>query len=379
MKPSSEGLRRAGRGLALGLGAVGLTVLLVGLIVSLLGGNPGRALSSIFAGSLGSASSLAEVCLKATPLLFTGLAIAVAFRAGGWTIGAEGQFLVGMLGATAAALYLPPMPAFPRTVLTLLSGSCVGAVWAALPAWMRLKRDVPEVISTIMLNFLAVYLVEYLVRGPMKDPTSASDWSPRLPDAACLPRFSQIAPVGRIGVDSIPLAGGLNVAGGLELGRLHLGVLVALLTLAGVWIWLDRTRLGFQLRAVGLGTPAARSAGIPTGRVLWIAFVISGALAGLGGGVEVSGMIQRMYRYAPGSPGYGFSGIAVALLGGLAPGGVVLSAVFFGALSAGCSQMQRSAGVSIHVASIVQAATVILLVLLPGLRKRFETNRPPES
>ncbi|MBM3460261.1 MAG: ABC transporter permease [Armatimonadetes bacterium] len=346
--------------LALGMG-------LTAAVVLALGGDPGRALRAIHAGSLSSPSSLAETFLKATPLVFTGLSVAVAFRAGIWNIGVEGQFLVGMLGGTVAALLLPPLPGPLAVLVPLLAGSIAGLLWAAGPAFLKLRRQVPEVISTIMLNFLAVYLIEYLVRGPMKDPGSASDWSPLLPDATYLPRLSRWLGVQELGGGSLALPGGTPLlATGVEAGRLHVGVLLAMLALVAAWLWLDRTGAGFRIRALGLGPSAARAAGISTASVARSAFLISGALAGLGGAVELLGIIQRLYRYAPGTPGYGFSGIAVALLGGLSPPGILGAALFFGALSAGCSQMQRSAAVSAQVASVVQAGLVLLLLLFQG-------------
>ncbi len=352
-----------------GFGAVSGVVLLasglMALVVLLLGGDPGRALAAIHTGSLASPGSLAETLLKATPLMFTGLSVAVAFRAGIWNIGAEGQFLMGMLGATLAALLLPPLPVIVGAPLCLLAGLLAGLIWAAGPALLKARRQVPEVISTIMLNFLAVHLIEYLVRGPLKDPRSASDWSPMLPEATYLPYLGSLLGVRLLGGGAIAWPGGPPVlATGIETHRLHIGVILAVAVLGGVWLWMDRTGAGFRLRALGFNPAAARSAGVATERAAATAFLISGALAGLGGAVEILGLIQRLYRYAPGSPGYGFSGIAVALLGGLEPLGVLGAALFFGALSAGCSQMQRSAGVSAQVALVVQSCLVFLLLLL---------------
>jgi len=340
-----------------------VTLVVVGAVVLLLGGDPAKALLAILAGSIGTPTSVAETLIKTTPLIFTGLSVAVAFRCGVWNIGAEGQFLAGMLGAAVAALYLPPLPPFFTVLLSLLAGTFAGGIWALGPTLLKLKRDVPEVISTIMLNFLAVYLIEYLVRGPMHDPASASDWSPLLPARAYLPHVQDLTGVRALGSGSLILAGGQPVlALGIDVGRVHLGVGLAFLVVPLVWLWLSRTGVGFRTRAVGLNPIAAATAGLPVARTIAIAFLTSGALAGLGGAVEVLGLIQRMHRYAPGYPGYGFSGIAVALLAQLHPVGVLFSALFFGGLAAGCGQMQRSAGIPVHVAYVIQAAVVLLLI-----------------
>ena len=357
----------------------GLTVGLIAAVVALLGGDPRRALLAIGEGAVGSPTSVAETLIKTTPLVFTGLSAAVAFRCGVWNIGAEGQFLAGMLAAALAGLLLPPLPPPVAVTLCLLCGAAGGALWAGFPAFLKVKRDVPEVISTIMLNFLAVYLIEYLVRGPIHDPTSTSDWSPLLPDATHLERLHRLTGVKLLGTaGSVTLPdGGKVLALGIEVGRLHLGVLLAFLVVPLIWLWLSRTGTGFRIRAVGLNPIAAAAAGIPTARTIATAFLTSGALAGFGGAVELLGLIQRMYRYAPGEPGYGFSGIAVALLGQLHPLGVLLSALFFGGLSAGCSQMQRSAGISFHVAYVIQAAVVLLLISAPVLRLTLARKTNP--
>jgi simple sugar transport system permease protein len=328
-----------------------LAVVMIAGIVAALGGDPARALQAMWRGALGSPDALVETLIRATPLALTGLSVAVAFRCGIWNIGAEGQLLIGMLGAALAALLLPPLPGWIAAPLCLLAGAVFGTAWAAVPALLKLKRDVPEVISTIMMNFLAVYLLEYLVRGPMKDPSSASDWSALLPSWARLPRLGALAP-------------GLTA----EVARLHVGVLLAVLAVLLLWFWLARSRVGFRITAVGANPAAAGAAGMPVARTVATAFLLSGALAGVAGGVEQLGVISRLFRYLPGEPGYGFSGIAVALLGQLHPLGVGLAALFFGALRAGSDQMQRSAGISFQVAYVIQAAVVLLLVLLPPLR-----------
>lgn len=363
------------RALAVAAGCLLVAVGLVAVIVRLLGGDPVPALRALHAGSVAYPRSVTETLIRSTPLILTGLSVAVAFRCGIWNIGAEGQFLVGMLGSTLAALFLPPLPPPLGPVVCLLAGGVAGAGWAALAAHLKLRRNVSEVISTIMLNFLAVFLLDYLVRGPLRDPASIDDVSPALPAWARLARFSRLFGVGEIGGGSLRLPGGQPVvAVGLDAGYVHAGVLLAVGAALVVWFWSDRSAAGFRIRAVGLNPVAAAASGISVGRTVWTALLVSGFLAGLAGGVEQLASVSRLHRYAAGEPGYGFSGIAVALLGGLHAPGVLLSALFFGALRAGCDQMQRSAGISYHVAYVIQAALVLLLlaaprVRLPGRRK----------
>ncbi len=345
--------RTAGWALLAAVGTTLLTVILIALVVVLLGGDARAALAAIYKGSIGSPDAVTETLIRATPLVFTGLSVAVAFRCGIFNIGAEGQFVAGMLGATVTALALPPLPQGVAVALTLLGGALFGLLWALPPALLKLRRSVPEVISTIMLNFLAVYLVQYLVRGPMRDPQSVDDWSRRLPPFTRLPRLGEFLTVSP------------------EYARLHIGIALALLAAVLVGVWLFRTGSGFRLRAVGLSAEAAASAGIPVARTVLVSFIVSGALAGFGGAVEQMSVIARLHRYGAGEPGYGFSGIAVALLGQLHPAGVLLSGIFFGALAAGSKQMERSASVSYHVAYIIQAVVVLMLISLPANLRSF--------
>lgn len=360
------------RGLGLGLGTVAVAVVLIAAVVALLGGDPARALQAIHAGSIAQPRSLTETLIRTTPLVFTGLAVAVAFRCGLWNIGAEGQFLVGMLGSTVAAVALPPLPFPLGPVVCLATGALAGAMWAGIAAVLRLKRNVSEVISTLMLNFLAVFLLEYLVRGPLRDPQSIDEVSAPIPEWARLLRFSRLLGVREVGGGSLTLPNGQPaVALGLDAGYLHGGVLLALLTGVLVWLWLTRSGTGFRIQAVGLNPAAGAASGMNVQRTMLVALLVSGALAGLGGGVEQFATVSRLHRYAAGDPGYGFSGIAVALLGSLSAPGVFAAALFFGALRAGCDQMQRTAGISYHVAYVIQAVLVLLLLSIPrALRGR---------
>jgi len=366
--PSRGDMERVWLGRLAGAAATVLAgVALVALTVWIAGGDPRTALAALYRGSIGSRDSLAESLKLATPLLLTGLSVATAFQCKLWNIGSEGQFLAGLLAAGAFALLLPDQPAWVLLPGCLLAGMAAGALWASIPAGLKLLRDVPEVISTIMMNFVAVYLLAYLVRGPLRAPGTDIPYSSVLPRAAWLHKLGDL-----VGLESL----GRGVVRGpaaavwlnewISLRVLHVGVLLAIGVALFVWLMRDRSVPGYQLRMVGINPAAAAAAGIRVGRTLLAAFLISGALAGLGGAVEAMGVTQRLFLYEPGAPGYGYQGIAVALLGRLHPVGVLLSALFFGALVAGSHQMERDAGISFQVAYIVQGALVLFLV---GVRR----------
>lgn len=303
-----------------------------------------RALIALWTGSVGSWYALTSATLvRAIPLMLTGCAIAVAFRAGVFNIGAEGQLLAGGAGATAVALAMPDAGGV-ALALALAAGALAGAGWAGIAALLRARFGVLEVISTIMLNFIALYAVSFLVRGPLQEPTHAYPQSSSVADAVKLAR--------------IP-----------EAGRLHLGIVIALvIALIVGWI-LRHSASGFRLMAVGESVTAAASAGeIDVQRVATSAFVASGALAGLAGAIEVLGVTYALYEDL--SPGYGYTAIAVALLAGLDPWRVVLTALLFAALEAGAGAMQRDAGVPSTLVAVIEALLILGVVAAQALRLR---------
>lgn len=298
----------------------------------------GISVSSVFAnlwlGAAGDAYRLSETAVKACPLLFTGLAVMLALHAGLWNIGAEGQLLLGALATAWVGQYIAALSSALAIVIVVAVSLSAGFLWAGCAAYLKQKHNVNEVISTLMLNFVAVYLVSYSVHGPLMEVAGQYPQTNPLPVTATLPRLFPPA-------------------------RFHLGILLALVVALTVWIFLFRTKAGFRLRATGANPTAARFAGIAVEREVTIAFVLSGALAGLAGGIEVSGITQRVYEKF--SPGYGYTAIAVALVGQRSPVGVVLAALFFGALDAGASAVQRTVGVSSVLASVIQAIVVLFL------------------
>ena len=314
----------------------------VGLLAAT--GQPaGPALAALWRGSVGSADAVVSATLvRATPLVLAGLAVALAFRAGVLNVGAEGQLLAGAGAAAAAGSALAPTLGGATVVAALAAGVTAGAVWAGIAAWLRRRFGVLEVISTIMLNFVALYAVGYLVRGPLQEPTRVYPQSDALPTGARLPLL-------------------------LPDTRLHVGLALAVAAAAGLWWTLRETAAGFRVRAAGMNPAAAASAGlVNVPRVTGRAFLASGALAGLAGAVEVTGVTFALYENL--SPGYGYTAIAVALLANLHPLGVIATGVLFGALEAGASAMQRDAAVPATTVSVVEALLILLVLAAERVR-----------
>jgi ABC-type uncharacterized transport system permease subunit len=327
----------------IGIIAVGIATTAVGGLLALTNADVVGAGSAMVRGSVGSNYALISATLvRAVPLILAGLAVAWAFGAGVFNIGVEGQFLVGATAATATALAVP-FDGFPALLISMVAGSAAGASWAGVAAWLRTRFAVLEVISTIMLNFVAAQMVAYLVHGPLGDPRGIYPQSPTLPAETWMPKL-------------IPGT------------RLHIGFLIAVLACGIAWYVKTRTAAGFRLRLVGANPAAAWIAGgVSVPRVAATAFLVSGALAGLAGAVEVTGVTYALYESI--SPGYGFTAIAVALLANLNPAGVIVSGIGFGALEAGAAAMQRDAGVPAVVVSVVEAI-IILVVAAAQVRSR---------
>lgn len=314
-------------------------LLLLSAFLTLAGYDTMTALAALWDGAAGSRYAIFSATLvRAIPLLLLGLAFAVGARAGGFNIGMEGQFAAGAIAATWSGLLIGDLPPPVAVTVVLLSGGLAGAAWMLVPVAMRLRFGVTEVITTLLLNFVAEATVSWMVAGPLQEASGGYPQSDPVAMAARLPRL-------------------------LPDARLHAGLLLALLLAAVLWVAFRRTGWGFRLRAVGAGPTAASTVGgIAPLRVLAGALILSGALAGLGGAVEVSGVSFALYQQL--SPGYGFTAIAVALLGRLHPGGIVLAALFFGGLEAGAGAMQRDAGVPAVAVQVVQAVVLLTLVIL---------------
>ena len=304
----------------------------------------GVALEAFWRGSLGTSSALLSGTLvRAIPLAILGVALSVAFRAGVFNIGGEGQLALGAIAATVVALNTAMLGTL-SPVAALLAATVVGGLWASIAAFLRWRFDVLEVISTIMLNFVALNLVSYLVRGPLQEPTGVYPQTETLPGVTVLPRLWPET-------------------------RLHAGLLIAVAVAVAAGWFVARTAAGFRLRLVGASPTAALTTGrVPVKRVRFGALVASGALAGLAGGIEVTGVTYALYENL--SPGYGFSAIAVALLARLHPVGVLPSALLFATLETGALGMQRDAGIPSVVALAIEALIILVVVAASGVNLR---------
>ncbi len=317
--------------------AIMLSLVALAVLLAVSGYSVPAALSALWHGAFGSWAVLASGTLvRATPLLFAGLAVAVAFRAGILNIGAEGQLLAGAAAATAVAVTVSPQLGLAGAGLALVAGVAAGGLWAGIAAFLRQQFGVLEVISTIMLNVIMLHLTGLLVRGPLQEPTATFPQSALIDQALRLPRL-------------VPGT------------RLHAGVVLAVCSALLVWWFLRSTARGFRLRMTGANPRAAASAGgIHVARVATSAFIASGAIAGLGGAVEVTGVTFALYENL--SPGYGYTAIAVALLARLNPMAAIGSAVVFGALEAGAAAMQRDAQVPAGMVGVAEACVILVLL-----------------
>jgi simple sugar transport system permease protein len=294
-----------------------------------------------------------DALVRATPLIIAGLAVAFAFRGGVFNIGAEGQLLVGAIAATAVTLSSGEMLGRLAVVLAIIAGAIAGAAWAWIAAELKRRFHVLEIISTIMLNFIAIHLVSFLVRGPLQEPTRIYPQTETFIRSARLP---------------------VLVPG----TRLHMGFALAIVLAIGLAWAFKRTAFGFRVRATGASPSAAKVAGlIDTEKTSLIVFLVSGALAGIAGSVEVSGVTFALYENL--SPGYGYTAIAVALIAGLNPVGIIASGIFFGILETGASALQREFAIPSSLASVVEATLIIAALTIAAVRGRHTLVQPIKS
>ncbi len=336
------------------IGAAAGFIVLLAVTFLLLGVSPRVGLTALWAGALGDADGhlypLSETLVKTTPLLLTGLGVVVAWRGGMFSVGAEGQLIFGAALGGAIALKLSHLPGPILTFLVLGGGAAGGAFWGGIAGWLRVRRNVQEVISTIMLNYIALALLGALVEGPLQESTHRVSKSDPLPDSALLAHL-------------LPS----HLTGNIQT-RLHSGVLIAVACVFVVGIYLFWTTGGFQLRVTGQNPEAARAARYPVESLRLRAMLYSGALCGLAGAVELLGVTSRLDKGF--SPGWGYTAIPVALLGGLHPVGTFFSALFFGALTAGSGNLARFSNVSSVLVNVIQAVAVLAVVGARTLRNR---------
>lgn len=315
--------------------AVLMGFVVAGISVSLMGVEPVVAMRYFVRGVSASAYGICEIVVKALPLLFTGLSVAFAQRCGLLNIGAEGQLFIGGLTGTIVGAYIRGLPWPIHALLALAAGFVGGGLWGVGPGYFKVRFGTNEVISTIMFDYLAVFIVSYAVTGPLKEPPGF------------IPQSPEIAPGAILG----------NILPGT---RLHAGAVVGLLAVLAFWLIIWRTRFGYQIRAVGANPRAAHYAGIDVGRSIVATMFIAGGFAGLAGCVEILGVLHRLREAF--SPGWGWDGIAVALLGKATPLGVTLSALLMGFIRGGVNAMQRATGVPIGLVYVVQAVIIICVV-----------------
>ena len=329
--------------------AIVTAVVLGGLIIQVAGGDPIAGYLGLVEGAFGSAKALSETAVWATPYIFAGLAVAVGFKGGLFNIGGEGQLAFGAVTAAFVGYALPgflhtTIPPLIHIALAVGLGLLAGALWAAIPGALKAYTGGHEVINTIMMNYIALNITMFLLNGPMRDPDPAV-LTARTPEIAISARIP-------------PIFVGL---------RVHWGFVLALLVAALIWWVLWKTTLGFEIRTVGANPDAAKYAGINVKRTIVLTMAISGALAGLAGAIEVTGL---NYRHEPGfSVGYGFDAIAIALLGKTNPVGVVLAAILFGAMRNGATRMQLLTQIPVDIISVIQA--LILLFVAADAIIRF--------
>ncbi len=331
--------------------AVVVTFILTSALVLLAGANPFEAFYYFLIAPLSSRVSALEVLVKATPLLFTGIAVAFAFSGGFWNIGAEGQLYAGAIAAAGVGTLVGGVPPLLAIPMMLLAGFVAGTLWVLVPALLKVRLAVDEVVTTLLLNAVILFLVSYLLNGPWRDPVSGWPQSPPIADSAVMFKL-------------IPRS------------RVHFGLVVAIVTLLSTWFVLARTGLGLKMRAVGLGQDAARFAGVNVSRIMLTAALVSGGIAGLAGVSEVAGIHFHLIDGI--SPGYGYTGIIIATLAGLNPLGVALAALFIGLIDTGAQTVSRALGVPAYLGDVVQA-TLLLVALAMLVLQNYRIRRVPRA
>jgi len=349
MRLEARGALSPALAIAAPVAAIACTLVVAALFVAWAGAPVGRTYALIFEGGFGSRFAWSETLTRATPLMLTGLAAAIAFRAHLYNIGAEGQLYAGALAAVAvgglhggAALDLPAPVLFAAMIAAAM---IAGAILMALPAFAKTRFGVDEVVTTLLLNFIVLLFVSMMLDGPMKDPT-AMGWpqSVALDEAVELPKL-------------------------IERTRVHAGLLVAIALCVLAWAAMRLTTFGFEVRAVGANARAARFAGVPVTRTLMLVAIASGAVAGLAGAIEVAG--RTGYVTLDMSPGYGYTGIVIAMLAGLNPLGVIAAAVFVAGVLVGADSMSRAVAVPTYIADVIVAfALLAMLVAAAAVRYR---------
>jgi ABC-type uncharacterized transport system permease subunit len=326
---------------AVSLGAIVAALILGGIIIAFVGGDPLLSYAHIARASFGDVGVLSDTIVKATPIILAALACSIAFRMKLWNIGAEGQFIMGAFGASAIVL-APVLPAETSRWLFIpvmaLAGMAAGAVWGFIPGYLKAKFNVNEIISTLMMNYIAIAWINFWIFAVWSE--GGFQMSPRFPETAWLPRLSEFA-------SSIPFFRGLTT---------HAGLLLGVIAAIVLWFIVYRSRWGYEIRLIGDNPRAAEYAGINITRNTIYVMMLSGALAGLGGMSEVSGVVHRL-QTSPLAAGYGFTGIIVAWLAKLNPIAIIFVSILFGALILAGREIQPSG-----VPKMIQGIILVCLI-----------------
>jgi ABC-type uncharacterized transport system permease subunit len=323
---------------AIPIGAIVVTLMLSAVPILFAGGHLWKSYFYLFYGALGTRYNLLETFVKASPLLLTGLAVAFAFRAKFWNIGAEGQLLAGALTATVFGVHLSAIPPLLVLPTIVIAGFLAGGIWASIPALLKTKLKVDDVVSTLLLNYVMIHIMGALLFGPLQQPGSSWPRSSAIIAAACYPIL-------------------------LTRSRFHLGILISFLAVLVIWFINKKTIFGYRSKAVGINLRAAHFGGINTTSVILWTALISGGLAGLAGVGELCALQYRLIMDI--SPGYGYSGIVIAMLGNLHPVGVLFSSLFFSVIIVGAQTMSRMTGVPTYIAEVIQGmALMVMLIFL---------------
>ncbi len=326
---------------AVSLGAVVVALIFGGVIIAAVGGNPFATYAHIAGASFGSLGVLSDTLVKATPILFTALACSIAFRMKLWNIGAEGQFIMGAWGAGAVVL-TPILPAETPTwvfiPVMILAGLALGAAWGFIPGYLKAKLNVNEIISSLMLNYIAISWVNFWVFGVWSE--GGFQMSAKFPINAWLPRLLDMA-------ETLPFMRGLTT---------HFGMVIGIVAAAILWFIIYRSKWGYEIRLIGDNSSAANYAGINISKNVILAMMVSGALAGLGGMSEITGVVHRL-QTSPLAAGYGFTGIIVAWLAKLNPLAAIIVSILFGALLLAGREIQPSG-----IPKMIQGIILVCLI-----------------
>ncbi len=323
---------------------IAISLAVTSVLISVFGLNPGEVFHTLFSGAFGSPNAFALSLNRANPLLLCGLGLILAYKGGIWNIGAEGQLYIGALTAVVVGLFITGVPRPVHIFLMLAAGFVGGAIWGLIPALLRVRFKTNILIMTLLMNFIATWLVYYAVRFPLKSETSFN------------PITEFIAPTARLPI----LVPGTSA---------HAGILIAIGLAVLVWYILEKTVLGYRIRAIGANPNASLYSGIPVNRVVIITMILSGGLCGLAGMGEVSGVNYILHQRI--SADFGFLAIAIVFIGGLSPWSTIIASIFFGGLMVGARAAQASHGLPLTIMHVFLAMWMLTLLMAPIIEQRL--------